>query len=103
MANTWTITKLDCFTNSDGKKDVVLDISWRRNAGDLSDNGVERVTLDPASPFTPYASLTEPQVIDWLESALGPARIAEIDETLALQAAALINPPVVTLPLPWEK
>jgi len=101
----WKINQLECYPQADGHTDVVFTVHWDRLATDGTYNariyGSQAVTLDAEAPFTPYADLTEAQVIGWLEEAFGP-------ETLAAQVAALdqqienqINPPVVSPPLPW--
>lgn len=107
MANTytWVIAQLDCYPQQDDHTDVVFTVHWRRQATDGTHTadiyGSQAVTLAPEAPFTPYADLTEAQVIGWLEDAFGP-------ETLEAQKAALdkqiedqINPPVVRPALPW--
>jgi hypothetical protein len=109
MANTytWVISQLDCYPQQDNHTDVVFTVHWRRQATDgthMADiYGSQSVTLDAEAPFTPYADLTEAQVIGWLEEAFGA-------ETLAAQEAALdkhisdqINPPIVRPPLPWAQ
>ena len=108
MSNTykWKVEQLDCYPEQDGHSKVVFTVHWRRQATDGTHNadiyGSQSVTLDPSAPFTPYASLTEAQVVGWLEDAFGA-------ETLAAQVAALdkqiedqINPPVVRPALPWN-
>lgn len=109
MANVyeWKINQLDCYPQQDDKTDVVFTVHWDRLAADGEGHaariyGSQAVTLAPDAPFTPYADLTEAQVVGWLEDAMG-------EETLAAQVAALdkqienqINPPVVTPPLPWS-
>lgn len=104
----WVVSQLDCYPEQEGKQDVVFTCHWRRQATDGNGHngdiyGSQAVTLDPAAPFTPYASLTEAQVIGWLEEAFGT-------ETLAAQVAALdgqiadqINPPVISPALPWAQ
>jgi len=108
MANTytWIISQLECYPEHDNHTDVVFTIHWRRQANDGNGHNADiyssqSVMLDPDAPFTPYADLTEAQVIGWLEDAFG-------EETLAAQVAALdqqianqINPPVISPPLPW--
>jgi hypothetical protein len=59
------------------------------------------VTIDPAVPFTPYADLTEAQVIGWVQDAMGEEVVAGYEANVAQQIADQINPPVVTPPLPW--
>lgn len=109
MSNTynWVISQLECYPQHEGHTDVVFTVHWRRQATDGNGHtadtyGSQPVTLAPDAPFTPYADLTEAQVIGWLEDAFGP-------ETLEAQKAALdkqiedqINPPVVRPALPWS-
>jgi hypothetical protein len=56
------------------------------------------VPAPSAEDFTPYADLTFEQVCGWLEDGLD---VEATDASLATQIENLINPPVVSLPLPW--
>lgn len=78
MANTykWTINALDAKISQDGNSNVVYTIHWGYTASDDSDPvntassiGTYGVEYD-ADNFTPYADLTEEQVIGWLEAGL---------------------------------
>jgi hypothetical protein len=103
---TWQISQLECYPEHDNHTDVVFTVHWRRQATDgthFADTyGSQSVTLDPDAPFTPYANLTEAQVIGWLEAAFGAeilaAQVAALDQQIANQ----INPPVIRPPLPWS-
>ena len=107
MANTysWVIEAMDCVPQEDGKTDVVMTVHWRQNATDGTYNatvyGTVGLTYTARSPFTPYANLTQQQVIGWVQDALGAERCAEITANLDAQIANQVNPPVVTPPLPW--
>jgi hypothetical protein len=107
MSNTytWQISQLECYPQEDNKTDVVFNIHWRRQATDGTYSadiyGAQSVTLDAEAPFTPYANLTEAQVIGWLEEAFGPETLAAQVAALDQQIANQINPPVVSPPLPW--
>ncbi|MGI9192591.1 MAG: hypothetical protein ACR2IL_10770, partial [Chitinophagaceae bacterium] len=61
----------------------------------------QAVTLDASAPFTPYAELTEAEVIGWLEAAMGEETLAAQVTALDKQIADQINPPVIRPPLPW--
>lgn len=104
-AYSWVISGLNCYPQNNGKTDVVFCINWRRQAvdGDYTTDvyGSQGVTLDPDAPFTPYDQLTEAQVTNWLETALGAEQIADLDAVLDQQIANQINPPVVSPALPW--
>ncbi len=53
--------------------------------------------------LTPYDSLTEEQVISWIQSE--PNLVENIQANLDGQIDAQINPPIIPIntPLPWEK
>ena len=102
----WYISQLDCYPTQDNKTDVVFTVHWRRVATDGTYSadiyGSQAVTLDAEAPFTPYADLTEEQVIGWLEEAFGPELLAAQVAALDQQIANQLNPPVVSPPLPWQ-
>ena len=107
MANTytWVIEQMNCAAQEDGKTDVVMTVHWRQNATDGTYNatvyGTVGLTYTAGSPFTPYANLTQQQVIGWVQSALGTEQCAQLTANLDQQIADQVNPPVVTPPLPW--
>lgn len=107
MANTytWVIEAMDCVPQEDGQTDVVMTVHWRQNATDGTYNatvyGTVGLTYTARSPFTPYSSLTQQQVIGWVQDALGTEQCAQITSSLDQQIADQVNPPVVTPPLPW--
>ena len=107
MANayTWVIEAMDCVPQEDGQTDVVIIVHWRLIGTDGQYTGAVygtvNVTYTPGSPFTPYADLTQDQVIGWVQTVMGPEQVASYEANVAAQIEAQINPPVVTLPLPW--
>ena len=50
--------------------------------------------------FTAYEDLTYEQVCAWLSSGLN---VEAIDSNLEAQIENLKNPPIINLPLPWDK
>jgi len=107
MNNTyaWVIEAMDCKPQEDGQTDVVITVHWRQNATDGTYNatvyGTVGLTYTPGSPFTPYADLTQDQVIGWVQDVLGPDQVIALEANVTAQIEAQINPPVVTPPLPW--
>lgn len=105
MTYSWQIMLIKCYPEVDGNTDVVFEINWRREAasdGFVADvYGSQAITLDASAPFTPYADLTEAQVIAWLEEAMGAEALAAIDAQLDAHIQKQINPTVLTPPLPW--
>jgi len=105
VTNTWVIEQMNCYPQAEGQTDVVFTVHWRVNATDGTYNatsyGTVGITYVAGSPYTPYADLTQPQVIGWVQDAMGPEQVASIEAGLATNIANQVNPPVVTPPLPW--
>jgi hypothetical protein len=98
---------MDAYPELDGETDVVFTVHWTLNGTDGtyagSVYGSVGVSLDEGSAFTPYASLTETQVIGWVQDALGEEQVASYEANVAQQIADQQDPPVVTPPLPWSE
>ena len=94
MANTykWTINALDAKISHDNKDNVINTIHWGYSAVDNDDAtktassiGTHSVIYD-ADNFTEYASLTEENVIAWLEAGLDVDSMkAGLDAQIELQ------------------
>jgi hypothetical protein len=104
--NTWAVIQMDAYPEEDGETDVVFNVHWTLTGTDGtyagSVYGSQGVTIDPDASFTPYADLTEAQVIGWVQSAMGEEQVASYEANVAEQIANQIDPPVVTPPLPWS-
>ena len=100
---TWTISQLDCKPQEDGQTDVVVTAHWQCTASQDEYTsqvyGTASFTYTPESPFTPYADLTQDQVLAWCW-ANGVDKDAT-EANVAAQLEAQINPPIITPPLPW--
>ena len=110
MANTytWVIDSIDCLPSFDGKTNVVNTVHWRVNASDgvhipVTTYGVQNLTYTAGSPFTEYTNLSEATVLGWVQTAMGANQVAAIQSDLDAQIANLLNPPIVSLPLPWTQ
>jgi len=107
ITNTWAVVQMDAYPEEDGETDVVFNVHWTLTGTDGTYSGYvygsQGVTIDPDAPFTPYADLTEAQVIGWVQAALGEDQVASYEANVAQQIADQIDPPVVTPPLPWAE
>lgn len=105
ITNTWAVVQMDAYPEYDGETDVVFNVHWTLSAtnGTYTGSvyGTQTVSLDPEAPFTPYADLTQDQVIGWVQGAMGEEQVAALEANVAAQIEVQINPPVVTPPLPW--
>ena len=107
ITNTWAVVQMDAYPEYEGGTDVVFTVHWTLNGTDGTYNGSvygsSGVMFTEGSTFTPYADLTESQVIDWVKDALGEEAVTRYEENVAQQIADQINPPVVTPQLPWSE
>lgn len=105
ITNTWNVVQMDAYPEYEGESDVVFTVHWTLTGTDGtyvgSVYGSVGVPLNEGEAFTPYADLTEAQVIGWVQDALGEEQVASYEENVAQQIEDQINPPVVTPPLPW--
>lgn len=101
---TWLIEAMDCKPQEGSLTDVVITAHWRCNGTDGTYSGTVYGTCgfsQPGEPFTPYADLTQDQVLGWCWSSGvdKDATEANVDQQIANQ----VNPPIVTPPLPWSQ
>jgi len=102
---TWLVEYMNCYPQADGETDVVFTVGWRCNATDgtydATQYGTAGVTYVAGEPYTPYADLTQDQVLGWVWSS--GVDQAAVEAALDTNIANQVNPPVVTPPLPWSK
>jgi hypothetical protein len=102
---TWIISQLDCLPNSAEGPDFVVTAHWRCTGVDGNYTGSVystcsfSQTANADGTFTPYADLTQDQVLGWCwENGVDKdATEAAVQQMINNQ----INPPIVVLPLPW--
>jgi hypothetical protein len=95
----WTISQMDRLT-SDG---FVVTVHYNVSAVDgiyqASTYGTVGYTQQPGETYTPYAELTQPQVVGWVQASLGKDTV---ESSLQSQIDALKNP-VQESGLPWSQ
>jgi len=102
----WVINQMNCVPQEGQLMDVVQTVHWTRTATKIV--GAEPIfvsvygTMACATPsetdFTAYPDLTYEQVCGWLDAGLD---VPALDANLDQQIENIINPPIITLPLPW--
>jgi len=106
----WIIERLLVKPTEGTLTDVVITADWRCNGTETTGSGDTEQTYSgtcygstsfapPTGSFTPYDQLTEAQVLSWCY-ANGVDQSA-IEANVTAQIQNQINPPVVSLPLPW--
>ena len=99
----WVIERLDCIPQTAEGADYVVTAYWRCSGVDGDYNGTVYATTSfpvvQGPSFTPYADLTEAQVLGWVWD-----NGVDKDATEAAvegQIEAQKNPPIVAPKLPW--
>jgi hypothetical protein len=104
--NTWAVVQMEAYPERNGKVDVVFTVHWTLTGSEAgfvgTVYGAQGVTVDPNAPFTPYANLTQEQVVGWVKSALGAEHVTALEASVANQINEQIVPSAVTPPLPWS-
>lgn len=101
----WTIQALDCVPQEDSRTNVVVTAHWSLSATDgtytSSAYGTQSFNYDSGEAFIPYDSLTQNEVVLWVQQGMGADAVNALQESLNKQIQNQINPPIVTPPLPW--
>ena len=98
----WIIERLLVKPTEGSLIDVVITADWRCNGTQDQYSGTcygSTSFAPPSGEFTPYEDLTEAQVLGWCFA--NGVDQAAIEANVTQQIENQINPPVVTLPLPW--
>jgi hypothetical protein len=100
----WVVSQLDTAPSEDGLIDVVKTVHYRYQGQDEQYFAEVYGTIGCATPsdtdFTAYEDLTYEQVCEWLEAGLD---VQALETNLEAQIEYQKNPPIVNLPLPWNK
>ena len=96
MTTTYSIVQLDRLTSTGYVTTVHYNVT--KTDGDFSASTYGTIGYQGDTPTTPFASLTEAQVIAWVKDKLGEATV---EAALAAQIEAKKNP-VSASGLPWS-
>jgi len=102
MTILWIIERLLVKPTEGSLTDVVITADWRCNGTQDQYSGTCYGSCSfqpPSGSFTPYEDLTQEQVLGWCYS--NGVDQAAIEANVTQQIENQIDPPVVTLPLPW--
>ena len=106
MATTykWVVVQMDTAPSEDTLQDVVKRVHYRYEGTDeqyFADiYGVLSCETPSETDFTAYEDLTYDQVCEWL---VAGNNVEAMELNLDTQIENLKNPPIVNLPLPWNK
>lgn len=104
---TWQVQQMTCYPQADGYTDVVFKVDWVCIAAVSAEPNAQSAYVtsstyltQPSGSFTPYDQLTQEQVLGWVWGVPDFPKF-ETESSAVNQLDQLVNPPVVTPPLPW--
>ena len=101
---TTTVTQMFTLPQEAGQTDVVVNVNYLVTGVDganTADIGFsQQFTIQQGEAFTPYAQLTEAQVVGWAD----PQTVSNMQACVQGQINSIVNPPVSpsSQPLPWS-
>jgi hypothetical protein len=95
----WTIQQLDRLTSDGFVVTVHYNVSATDGTYSANTYGTVGYQEQPGETYVPYADLTEPQVVGWVQNSLGKDTV---EASLQSQINAQINP-VQESGLPWSQ
>lgn len=102
---TWSIDQIKAYPLVTNKENVICNVGWRLTASNGVDgcsiNGSIDIPIGALDNFIDYSDLTEEQVLQWVKDTMGAEIVQQYEDGARSQLEAVINPPIVTLPLPW--
>ena len=101
---TTTVTQMYTLPQEAGQTDVVVNVNYlitgvdEANTADIGFS--QQFTIQQGEVFTPYAQLTQAQVVGWAD----PQAVSNAQACVQGQINSMINPPVSpsSQPLPWS-
>ena len=106
----WRVGVMECYPTYEQNTDVVFTVHWDCLGSETVSGstyngrvyGATGVTFHSGSDFTPYENLIPSQVLGWVWDAMGSGSKENYENSVQSQINNLINPPIVTPPLPWS-
>ena len=101
MDYNYTIYFLESYPNYENYQNVVFRVVY--NICAVSGSYTQATTTDqeveytPGSTFVPFDQLTKETVVSWIESSMGPEKLAELKNSLKKGIERKMNPETVLL------
>ena len=110
MATTydWNCRTVDCYPTDESYTDVVYNVHWivigtsdqkdsEGNFYTATNIGTQTVSTDDITDFTPFADLTNADVVAWTKAAMGAQQVTALEANIQSQIDLEITPTSVTL------
>ena len=113
----WNCKTVDAYVEQNNEADVVYNVHWivtgtsdvaDATGGFYSSTSIGTQTLDVSeiTNFIPFDQVTNEEVVEWTQDAMGEEQVASIEAGIASQIESLIHPTTITLtigePVPPE-
>jgi len=113
----WNCKTVDAYVEQNNEADVVYNVHWivtgtsdvvDATGGFYSSTSIGTQTLDVSeiTNFIPFDQVTNAEVVEWTQDAMGEEQVASIEAGIASQIESLIHPTTITLtigePVPPE-
>ena len=100
MSYNWTINSLQVMNTPEPQTVVMSNFTIAKDGQSVNYS----VNLLPANPddFTPFDQITQEQALAWTQSALGPDRVAAMENEVDMLIAQAAVPTPQPAPLPWN-
>ena len=103
----WIINELYCVPKDGNLENFVVLCKWKRESKELINDkeyianifGETEFSEKETTNFIPYNELTYEIICEWLENSID---VEYLNTELDKQIENLVNPPIISLPLPFE-
>jgi len=110
MATTydWNCRTVDCYPTDQSYTDLVYNVHWivtgtsdtldpDGNAYTATSIGTQALSTDDITNFTPFANLTNSDIVAWTKEAMGTDQVTSLEDNIQSQIDLQITPTSVTL------
>ncbi len=101
MTYTWNNKTVDTYPALEGNNDVIFKVHWGLIGMDDNENvgsvyGTQLLDTSNLSGFISFADITEEQINEWVEAAMGGEEVQAKKNAINAQIAEKANPSVIT-------
>ncbi len=96
----WNCKTVDIYPESEGQTDVVYSVHWILEGEEddyfASYLGLQQIEVNSSENFIPFEDLTNEIVTDWVKNSMGPEKVTEAENSVALKISEQKNPTSIT-------
>jgi hypothetical protein len=96
----WNCKTVDIYPESKGQANVVYYVHWTLTGEEddyfASYLGLQQIEVNPSETFIPFEDLTNEIITGWVKNAMGPEKVTEAENEVALKISEQKNPTSIT-------